>query len=152
VHLIAKRVVSSISMDASEFRTVFTGVRPARIAVLVDQDDSDWQDTCRRVIEYLSSIWGGKNSLIIPTNWSQIDERDWQLLEAFDPDYICDYHKTGLDLKITSPQRYEDLLQSKLNALPCDDSSRELYRESLDEDFFRSPFKTLGSPQNLACN
>jgi hypothetical protein len=43
----------SLRMDKAEFRTVFAGVRPARIAVLFDERDTYWQETCLRIIECL---------------------------------------------------------------------------------------------------
>ena len=131
-------------MDAPEFRTVFAGVRPARLAVLVDQDDQDWQDTCRRIIECLASTWGGKYSIIVPTDGSRIDAIFWEVLEAFDPDYICEYHRTGLDLKIASAPRYEDLLQGHLRQAPADQATQEDLRESLDQALSGAPFPTVG--------
>jgi hypothetical protein len=119
-------------MDAPEFRTVFAGVRPARLAVLVDQGDTDWQNTCRRIIECLASTWGGKYSIIVPTDGSKIDAVFWDMLEAFDPDYICEYGKTGLDWKIGSPQQYEELLQRTLQQEYPSQNPPDGAREAID--------------------
>lgn len=101
-------------METAEFRTVTAGVRPARIAVLLDEGDTDWQETCRRIIECLCSLWGGEHAIIIPTDGTRIDPVFWDVLKAFDADYICEYHKKGLDLKLASPQRYEEMLQAEI--------------------------------------
>ncbi len=62
------------------FKTINASVRPARVAVLVDRSDEDWQDTCLHVIEFFSQIWGGAYNLIIPTDGKTIDERFWTIL------------------------------------------------------------------------
>src|ERR1035437_6011341 len=131
-------------MEATEFRTVFAGVRPPRLAVLVDQTDVQWQDTCRRVIECLSSTWGGKYSVLIPTDGSKIDAQFWDILEAFDPDYICEYLKTGLDLKIGSPQRYESLLEQHLQNQWPDQSPPADARDAMDRALAEAPFEAAG--------
>lgn len=72
----------------------------------MDAADPDWQETCRRIIECLSSLWGGKYSLIIPTDGKTISPPFWHLLEAYDPDYIVRYHKTARDIMLARPDEY----------------------------------------------
>ncbi len=91
---------------------MFAGVRPPRLAILVDINDADWQNTCQRVIECLSTIWGGKYSIIILTDGNEISNHFWKLLKAFDPDYICEYLKTGLDLRLSLPSEFETWVKS----------------------------------------
>jgi len=136
-------------MERVEFRTVFAGVRPARVAVLLDQDDPGWQDTCRRVIECLSSTWGGKHSVIIPTDRSKIDAVFWDILEAFDPDYIFEYCRTGLDLKIALPQQYEDLLQHYLGQASDGQDPPVGVREQLDRRLAEAPVSAFGIAPEL---
>ena len=83
--------------------------RPPRVAVLMSVSDPEWRNTILRVIEFLCSIWGGKHSLIIPTDGTIIDPTFWRILEGFSPDYIYYYSKTGRDLKLSQP----DALLSK---------------------------------------
>ncbi len=108
---------------------MFAGVRPPRLAILVDINDDDWQNTCQRVIECLSTIWGGKYSIIIPTDGNEISNHFWKLLEAFDPDYICEYLKTGLDLKLSRPAEFEDLVKSYVE---CEFPKGNPSQESID--------------------
>lgn len=96
---------------APEFKSLALGVRPARIAVLVDRTDDDWQNTCIRLLEFFTTVWGGNHSLIVPTDGKSINELFWQLLEAFDPDYIYVYRKTLRDLKLTKPAEYAVILE-----------------------------------------
>src|SRR5215831_13868867 len=103
-------------MAIANFKTVYAGVRPARVAILVDTPDEHWQETCRRLLECFSATWGGQYSIIIPTDGQTIATVFWQLLEAFDPDYICRYEKTGLDWKLSAPELYEKVLQEYLKS------------------------------------
>jgi hypothetical protein len=82
-------------------RTISTSVRPTRVAILINNADKDWMQTCLRIIEWTTCVWGGWYSCLIPTDGSTIDERFWQILEAFDPDYIYAYKKLWRDIKIS---------------------------------------------------
>ncbi len=81
--------------------------RPARVAILTDSLDPGWRHTSLRIIELLSAIWGGKHSLIIPTDGTTIDPLFWAILERFSPDYLFRYGKTGIDLKLSNPAEYD---------------------------------------------
>jgi hypothetical protein len=94
--LIAKN--NQLNKSSQRFQTIVARLRRHRVAVLIDANDTDWQGSCLRIIEYLSQVWGGAHSLIIPTNGDTIDNCFWELLSSFDPDIICRYQKTGYDL------------------------------------------------------
>jgi hypothetical protein len=96
---------------AQEFKTLLLGVRPPRVAVLIDRADGDWENTCLRLIEFFATAWGGNHSLIVPTYGKSIDRIFWQLLESFDPDYIYSYRKTLRDLKLAKPDEYAAFLK-----------------------------------------
>jgi hypothetical protein len=98
------------------FKTVNASVRPARVAVLVDKADQDWQHTCLRIIEFYSQLWGGAHNIIVPTNGSEITDPFWTLLEAFDPNYLYRYAKSVEDLAQSHPERYADLLKRRVDA------------------------------------
>jgi hypothetical protein len=98
------------------FKTVNTSVRPARVAVLIDKNDEYWQDTCLHVIEFFSQIWGGAYNLIVPTDGKTIDERFWTALEAFDPDNLYAYRKSGEDIRFSRPEQYQKLLNSRVTS------------------------------------
>src|ERR1039457_2861176 len=88
------------------YETIDTRARPARVAVLTDTSDPDWRQTIVRIIEFLSSVWGGKHSLIIPSDGSTIEPLFWTVLEKFSPDYVYFYRKTGRDVQISRPEEY----------------------------------------------
>ncbi|SRR6266481_204546 len=98
------------------FKTVHASVRPPRVAILVDKTDSDWQQTCLRIIEFYSKLWGGAYNIIIPTDGITIDETFWQILETFDPDYLYRYHKSGEDFFLNDPHSYSKVLKERVNA------------------------------------
>jgi hypothetical protein len=103
-------------MDTLDFRTVSASVRAARIAILVDEADPDWQVMCHGAIEFLSGTWGGANALIVPTDGNVISPLFWSLLEAFDPDYIRQYVKTGLDVRRSRPAEFAAILEREINS------------------------------------
>jgi hypothetical protein len=132
----APRAAMPINAESKvELKTLFAGVRPPRIAIFVDDSDQDWQETCLRVIEFFSTVWGGKHSLIVPSSGKAIDTVFWEILEAFDPDYVLYYHKTLEDLRLTKPDDYEKILnrqvEQALSSSP--DSNVENIRNHIDK-------------------
>lgn len=117
-------------------KTIHTAVRPARVVALLDRNDQDWQDTCVHVIEFFSQLWGGAYNLIVPTDGQSIDERFWTILEAFDPDYVYVYGKTGEDLRIGKPDQYAKLLDAHLNSWVSKYGSQntEAIKKQIDDD------------------
>lgn len=93
------------------YETLESRARPARVAVLIDSSDIDWHHTALRIIEFLSSIWGGKHSVVVPTDGSTIEPVFWAILERFSPDYVYFYKKTWADIKVSSPEGYAAQLQ-----------------------------------------
>jgi hypothetical protein len=81
------------------------------MAVLVDVNDSQWQDSCLRAIEYFTRLWGGCGNIIIPTNGKMISPLFWRILERFDPDYLEVYRRTGRDVEIEEPAKFEEAYQ-----------------------------------------
>jgi len=127
-------------MENLPFKTIHASVRPARIATLLDKSDQDWQDTCLRVIEFYSQLWGGAYNIIVPTDGSKIDERFWTLLETFDPDYVCYYQKSLEDLFRNNPGRYAELLEQQVDASISQGASldREALRAEVDKNLRRA--------------
>ena len=137
-------------MPSTEYRTLYTSVRPPRVAVLVFSDDPEWEHTCLRVIEFLTMLWGGKCSLIVPTDGKTILPIFWQLLEAFDPDYLYFYRKTGLDTKLSRPSEFADWLQHELASWMAHDpgEDRAAAEQRCDEALCRVQYTDPGiSPE-----
>lgn len=95
------------------FRTIRKSLRPGRVAILVKSDDRDWMQTCLRIIEWTTTVWGGWYTCVVPTDGNTIDERFWTILQRFDPDYICRYQKTGRDVRIADIHYFEELVDRR---------------------------------------
>ena len=134
-------------MAMPEFKTIFAGVRAPRCAVLMDAADPDWQETCRRIIECLSSLWGGRYSLIVPTDGKTIPPLFWQLLETYDPDYIVYYHKTARDIMLARPDEYRRMRDTYARSVLGDAEISRLELDQREEGFLDAAFGALGHPE-----
>jgi hypothetical protein len=116
------------------YETLETRARPARVAVLIDSSDIDWHHTALRIIEFLSSIWGGKHSIIVPTDGSAIDPVFWAILQSFSPDYVYFYRKTGADIKLSHPEEYAARLQRQIDRYNSGFPTFEIEKERIDRE------------------
>jgi hypothetical protein len=133
-----REVVPSVLMAAvnSElhYEIIETRARPARVALLTDCSDADWHHTMLRIIEFLSSIWGGKHSVIIPTNGTTIAPILWTILEKFSPDYVFFYRKTGRDVQISRPGEYTAYFESIIEQLSKDSTVSDAEKERIHKE------------------
>lgn len=116
------------------YETIEKRARPARVAVLLDSSDVDWRHTALRIIEFLSSIWGGRHSIIVPTDGSTVAPVFWAILEKFSPDYIFFYAKTGEDIRISRPAEYADHLKAHIKANENDTVLSDQEKERIDQE------------------
>jgi hypothetical protein len=116
------------------YLTLESRARPARVAILMNSSDVEWHHTALRIIELLSSIWGGKHSIIVPTDGSTIDPTFWAILERFSPDYVYSYTKTGADIKLSHPEEYAARLQQQIGKLDSGFPVFEMEKERIDSD------------------
>ena len=116
------------------YETIECRARPARLAVLIDSSDREWQFTAVRAIEFLSSVWGGKHSLIIPTSGIEIQPIFWDILEKFSPDYVYAYRNTWGDIKISNPQDFAAQPENHLNLYHDEILSLEGEREKIQKN------------------
>jgi hypothetical protein len=96
--------------EAFQYKTILANVRPPRLAVLIDENDSYWRDTCLRVIENCSELWGGAYNIIIPTDGNTIREEFWELLDFYDPDYFYCYRQSGADLELAAKEKFDAIV------------------------------------------
>jgi hypothetical protein len=134
---------------ASKPKRLFTSVRPARVACLVHEEDPDWQESCLRVIEFFSRVWGGAYNIIVPTDGKDLAPLFWKVLYAYDADYIYYFYKTGIDQKIVHPDEYDAKLESELQnflkAAPTADVNHA--RRQIDELLCRNPLMPDPTPE-----
>lgn len=125
---------------ALSFKVVQASVRPHRIAILIDKNDDVWQDTCLRIIEFFSQLWGGAYNIIVPTDGNAIDDRFWTILESFDPDHLYVYRKSGEDVRLSKPEQYERTLDADvrtyLNQFGAGDET--IIRKQIDDQLRRA--------------
>jgi hypothetical protein len=87
--------------------------------------------------------------MMIPTNGTRIDPVFWDILKAFDADYICEYHKRGLDLKIAEPQRYEESLQAEISRGYPDEPPTSHSRVAIDRAMEQTAWSELHTGPEL---
>jgi hypothetical protein len=134
------------------FETVFASVRPPRVATFLDRNDPDWQHTCLRIIEFYSSVWGGKYNIIVPTDGTVLLPDFWKVLELYDPDYSFSYVKTYRDLKITDPAKYEEVFRryTERTASQLPDTDWEQLKGDLDQQLQAEESSNFGISSELA--
>lgn len=78
-----------------EFKTVWSGVRPPRVAILVPTESkpAEWLD----VIAICSQVWGGMFFVVAPTDGTHIEQRFWDLLKLYDPDFMASLGDVPID-------------------------------------------------------
>lgn len=85
------------------------------------------------MIEFFTTVWGGKYSIIVPTDGNTIAAAFWDILECFDPDYLYFYRKTLGDLKISDPEKYSEILDRQVAVFM--DQNPNTTADNIREDF-----------------
>lgn len=138
-------------MATTAFETVFASVRPPRVVTFLDRNDPDWEQTCLRIIEFYSSVWGGKYNIVVPTDGTVVLPDFWKVLELYDPDYCFSYAKTYRDLKISDPAKYDEILRrhtdSTASQLP--DRDWEALKDDLDHQLQEADASTFAVSNEL---
>jgi hypothetical protein len=93
-----------------QYRNISLLVRPARVAILIDEQDDCWKHVLIRLFEWCSKVWGGAYFLIVPTDGQDIKEQFWQILEEYSPDLVYSYLSTIEDLETADPNQYKKIL------------------------------------------
>jgi len=133
---------------SERYQTLFTRLRPHRIAVLTNVDDPMWQESCISIIAFLSQQWGGYHSLIIPTDGKTIDITFWKFLSAFDPDAIYFYKRSFKDLKRWVPAEAESRMDTELKKLRAQ-GHEELEEAEIREQMLKWPADGFSISQDL---
>lgn len=85
-------------------------VRPARVAILINEKDTYWKHIILNVFEWCSRVWGGAYFLIVPTDGIDIKAPFWKILEEYSPDHIYSFIPTIKDLESADPQKYKRII------------------------------------------
>jgi len=128
-----------MSKQVQRFQTFIARSRPHRVAILTNIHDPNWQDSCLGIIQFFTKLWGGSQSVIIPTDGKTIAEEFWAVLSAHDPDIIYRYQTTGEDLKRLDPNKFESLVDAHTSANLAASGMEEKYlRNHMDENLSKS--------------
>ena len=120
-------------MNNIEYVPITTGIRPAKLAVLLDINSQYWETDCLSSVAMFNRIWGGDYNLIIPTDGDEIHPYFLQILKAYDPDYIQIYSGTVRQLKEFDRKQFDEYLQQfKESSLSSE--GQLLDKEKLAED------------------
>lgn len=140
-----------MSIAEQRFQTFITRVRPHRVAVLTNIDDSNWQDSCLGILEFLTKLWGGSHCVIIPTDGKAISEEFWAILSSYDPDVFLKYQTTYADLRRRAPAEFERILTEKVAEYTADSKSTpEEIRNQVGEAIAGSPLDAFTITDDLA--
>lgn len=117
----------------ASYRNVTLSVRTPRFAVLIDKTSPYWHTYLEGIIQAFTQTWGGEYFLIIPTDGKTIDEKFWEILEAYSPDKIGRYVPSLLDLEEADPDQYQKIKEDRKNAwaLPSDDTFEETWNREV---------------------
>jgi len=118
-------------METLSFKTIVATARPPRIAVLVHTIDPHWRNTCVRIIEFFTQLWGGHYNIIIPTDGKTIEPRFWAILQAFDPDYVYAYRLSGRDIKANDPEKFQKMLTREM--VNFEEDQRSVVENTLED-------------------
>src|SRR2546429_5447557 len=105
----------SMEQQAS-YRNVSLSVRTPRFAVLIDKEHPQWHAHIEGIIQAFTQTWGGEYFIIIPTDGKTIDEKFWEILEAYSPDKLGRYVTSLLDLEDAEPAQYQKLKEDHKKA------------------------------------
>lgn len=102
------RARTAATQSVPEYLHVDTVMRPFRVAVLANRDlDGELED---QLVQVLTTLWGGRYSLLLPLTGTDLAPPDERSLSAFSPDLIVDWSSGARE-------GYLDELQSTTGSL-----------------------------------
>lgn len=107
------------------YRNITSAVRTPRYAVFIDIADKFWKTYVESIIQSFSQVWGGEYFLIIPTDGKTIDEKFWEILEAYSPDKLGKYVPNFRDLEEANPKQYQAVKEQYRKSWKLDDKEFE---------------------------
>ncbi|GAB2689543.1 hypothetical protein [Nocardia thraciensis] len=96
-----------------------------------------------------SKVWGGRYFLIVPTDGQSIDEKFWELLEIYSPDYLAVYRLTFADLQHADPISYENAKQRHEKEWKKQDHPAEIFEKWFADSASQSAIDELTLTDDL---
>ncbi|WP_159766070.1 hypothetical protein [Streptomyces sp. HM190] len=106
-------------MGEPTYQNITATVRPPRCAIFINKNSEYWQTAANVAITQASQVWGGRNFLIVPTDGEKIEDKFWELLEAYSPDYLAVCDLTFTDFEEANPDRYAEIKHLHKNGEPA---------------------------------
>lgn len=122
--------------NSIKYHNISLLVRPARVAILIPDNDEYWKYIIIQIFEWCSRIWGGAYFLIVPTNGNEIIEPFWRILDEYSPDFVYSFSPTIQDLKLADPNKYESIITRYKNAFikQFPDMNEENFEQFVERD------------------
>ncbi|MFJ4857661.1 hypothetical protein [Streptomyces sp. NPDC088730] len=120
-------------MSESTYQNITATVRPPRCAIFINKNLEYWRKVANVAITQASQVWGGRYFLIVPTDGEVIEDKFWELLEAYSPDYLAVCNLTFTDLEEASPEKYAEIKHFHKNGQQTRD-----WTDAEFEDWFTS--------------
>ncbi|MFJ6452663.1 hypothetical protein ACIQNV_39415 [Streptomyces hydrogenans] len=118
-------------MGEPTYQNITATVRPPRCAIFINKESEYWKTAANVAITQASQVWGGRHFLIVPTDGETLEDKFWEVLEAYSPDHLAVCNLTFKDLKEVDPDRYADVKQ-----LHKDSAHIEEWSDADFEDWF----------------
>ncbi|MFE4550686.1 hypothetical protein [Streptomyces sp. NPDC056785] len=103
-------------MGEPTYQNITATVRPPRCAIFINKNNDYWQTVVNVAITQASQVWGGRYFLIVPTDGEKIEDKFWELLESYSPDYLAVCNLTFTDLEEANPEQYAESKQFHKNS------------------------------------
>lgn len=124
-------------------KTVFTALRPPRVAIFLDNTDQNWKNTVLHIMNILPTFWGSDGYVLIPTDGESIHPHFEELLRAYDPDYVITYQRSGHDFRAQYPTKFkkyvDDAVKDHIARYPG--TMEEEIRDHFEEMILRNAFE-----------
>lgn len=118
-------------VESFDFHQISVGVRPTRAAVRIGQYEG-WEHSALRVLEVLSTTWGGAGDIIVACDSDGVTgDQLWSVVELFDPDIWASHTPTHRGWLLRDPAGYHKYLDAQTDASLPEDVDREEWRSQI---------------------
>lgn len=132
----------------SPYRNIASSVRTPRYAVFINNNDKYWRTYIDGIIQCFSQVWGGEYFLIIPTDGKTIDDKFWEILEAYSPDKLGKYVPNLNDLREADPKQFELIKEQHRKAWDLQDEKE--FEKTWEEQVKQSHYDSLQISNELS--
>ena len=127
---VARVITNNVSVERKRTDLI---VRPLRLAFIIREDLL--QENLLRLLTYISSIWGGYFSCLIPSDGIKISDTDWNSLDFYEPDKVvfCSNEKESFSAELVNKIRNKNFPFAVLS-IDDWDSSKDIFNLEMKHD------------------